>query len=256
MRLRDKVIVVAPGTFGLGFEAAKLFVAQGAQLILTGTDPDTGEQACKQLLEAGAQATYVKVNPRREKDFESLVQHAIATFGRIDGAFGCPDHIRRADLTKTSAKSFDHTINYNARSLFFLVKYVGPVIESGGGGAIVLLSSVYAKISGVNAVAYEVSKGMALSLARSFGTYYAQRNVRVNSILHGHHLNSANDLKPEHAGLCPPTAKQAERIASCYPSKRVAQGSEIAQAALFLLSDEASFCNGSELVVDGGLSTR
>ncbi|GIW72519.1 MAG: short-chain dehydrogenase [Planctomycetota bacterium] len=257
MRLEGKAILVVPGTFGIGFEVALACARQGARLAIGGADPHNRERALALLGEAGCpQAIACEVELAEEAGFERAVEQAVAAFGALDGACGAPDHFEPGLLGEIDAAHLDRAIARNVRSLFLLCKHAAPAIMAAGGGAIVLLSSVYAQLSGSTSAGYEISKGMAACLARSFAEIYAPQGVRVASVLHGHTALPERGLRDEHPLFRPASAEQALAIAAHYPAGRFADAAEIANACAWLLSDEASYAFGTPLLLDGGLSTR
>jgi NAD(P)-dependent dehydrogenase (short-subunit alcohol dehydrogenase family) len=258
MLLKDKVVMVVPGTFGLGFQAARRFAREGARLLLCGESERNGERALALLAEAhpDTAARYARVVLTEEGDFERAIETGVEAFGAIDAAFGCPDHFQQGLLGEVSVDHVDLAIARNVRSLHFLVRHLAPALAGIGGGSIALLSSMYARVSGSTSIGYEVSKGMAACMARSYGEIYAPQGVRVNAVLTGHYVFPDEGLEDEHPVFRAASADEALTIAGHYPIGRFADADEVAGAAAWLLSDAASYACGTELLLDGALTRR
>jgi len=243
-RLSGKVALISGGTSGMGAATAKLFVTEGATVIVTGSSDHTVEAARSGLNDIEV----IACDAADVNAISALVNDVSARHGRIDVLFvnaGIADY---APIEQVDEARFDRVFDVNARGAFFLVKAVAAVMPDGG--SIVLTSSMAQGLGMPGLTVYAASKAALRSLGRTFAAELAPRNIRVNTITPG-------PIETSIWGKTPGTSAEAvsamkARYAARVPLKRLGRPDEIANAALFLASDEASFTTGIELPVDGG----
>jgi NAD(P)-dependent dehydrogenase (short-subunit alcohol dehydrogenase family) len=243
-RLSGKVALISGGTSGMGAATAKLFVTEGATVIVTGSSDHTVEAARSGLNDIEV----IACDAADVNAISALVNDVSARHGRIDVLFvnaGIADY---APIEQVDEARFDRVFDVNARGAFFLVKAVAAVMPDGG--SIVLTSSMAQGLGMPGLTVYAASKAALRSLGRTFAAELAPRNIRVNTITPG-------PIETPIWGKTPGTSAEAvsamkARYAARVPLKRLGRPDEIANAALFLASDEASFTTGIELPVDGG----
>jgi NAD(P)-dependent dehydrogenase (short-subunit alcohol dehydrogenase family) len=239
-RLDGKVCVVTGASSGIGAATARRFTEEGARVV--GVDlRDDAEHAelalaCDVADEEAVSATYARV---RE------------TFGRIDVLFNnagiSPDDDR--SVLETSLEAWERVNAVNARSVFLCCKHGIPHLLEGGGGSVINTASFVAVVGAATSqIAYTASKGAVLALSRELGVQFARQGVRVNALCPG---PVDTPLLRELFAADP---EQAARRLVHIPMGRFARAEEIANAALFLASDEASYVNASTFLVDGGIS--
>jgi NAD(P)-dependent dehydrogenase (short-subunit alcohol dehydrogenase family) len=243
-RLSGKVALISGGTSGMGAATAKLFAAEGATVVVTGSNDKTVEAARKRLNGIEAIACDAGDLPA----ITGLVKDLTRRHGRIDVLFvnaGIAPHV---PVEQVDEALFDRTFDVNTRGAFFLVKEVVRVMPDGG--SIVLTSSMSQGMGIPGFTVYAASKAALRSLGRTFAAEFAPRNIRVNTISPGPIETSLWDRAPGR------TTEQISAIkdqfAAKVPLKRLGRPEEIADAALFLASDASSFITGIELPVDGG----
>ena len=247
MRLEGKVAIVTGGAHGMGAAEARLFAREGARVVIADIREEDGRQVEAEIAEAGGEAMFVELNVADEAAWESAVQQTVARFGKLDvlvnnaGISGS----RETDFRSTDA--WDRLMSINARGVFLGMKYAIPEMQKAGGGAIVNISSI-SGIVGQEYVhpGYNASKGAVRIVTKAAAVQHAGDGIRVNSV---------------HPGMMPPmlgseNRDPAQRQASLanVPMGRPGEVDEVANAVLFLASDEASYITGAELVVDGGFT--
>lgn len=237
MKLDKKVVLIAGGTTGIGAATARLFQAEGATVIVTGSSAKT-VQAAKPTLPGVEVLVADQADTQASK---GLVDQIKARYCRIDVLFVNAGVGKFATLDVADEAHFDYIFNINARGLYFMVKHAAPAIPDGG--AILFTGSTAGSKGGPGMSVYSASKAAVRSLARTFAAELAPRNIRVNVISPG----------PIETAIFEPMPQDVKaKFASMIPMGRFGQPREIATAALFLASGDSSFITGTELFVDGG----
>jgi NAD(P)-dependent dehydrogenase (short-subunit alcohol dehydrogenase family) len=247
MRLAGKVALITGGGSGIGLEAARLFAAEGAMLLLA--DAAKGEAAAREI--GAATAAFVRADVSRAADVEAAIAQAESRFGALHVLFNnagiFPDGDGLPEETEESV--FDRVIAVNLKGVFFGCKYGIPALRRAGGGSIVNTASFVALMGAATAqIAYTASKGAVLAMTREIAVAHAKQGIRANSLCPGP-VNT-----PLLAQLLAQPAARARRLVHV-PMGRLAEAKEIARAALFLASDESSYVNGATFVVDGGITS-
>lgn len=235
-RLEGKVAIVTGAASGIGKAAVELFRSEGAKVV----GADVGEGA-DVLADAGSDA-----------DVQRLIAEALDIHGKLDVFFanaGISGGL--ASITQQSAEDWAEILRVNLIGPFLAIKHAAPVMRDRGGGSIVCTASVAGIRAGAGGAAYSASKAGVVSLVQNAAQQFAGSNVRINAICPGlietGMTRMMYDLAREKG--------QEARIGELNPLKRGGEPVEIAQAALFLASDDASYVNGQALIVDGGLSS-
>jgi NAD(P)-dependent dehydrogenase (short-subunit alcohol dehydrogenase family) len=256
VRLAGKVAVVLPGTFGVGYDAALRFAAEGAKVVVGGSDAENGARVVAEISAKGGAAHFVACDLLDDASVGRVVAAALERHGALDAAFGCPDYFLRGLATDQSAADLDYSLNYNVRSLFFLAKHAIPAMAARGGGSVVFLSSMYGLVSGAASAVYEVSKGAVIGLTKALAERYAPQRVRVNCIAAGHVVEGPRGLRDEMPTSNIREEPQVDRLSGFYPLGRLALPDDIARAAAFLASDDAAYMTGATLPVEGGFTVK
>lgn len=254
-KLENKVAVITGGTSGIGAATAELFVAEGAKVIIAGRSVQKGEELAKRL---GSNALYQRADVMREDDIKALIDLAVSRFGGLDCLFnnaGGPD---RGTLETVTPEDFNYSMNLLLGSVVFGMKHAAPVMKAKGSGCIINNSSVAAIRMNQGGYLYTAAKAAVTHITRVAGTQLGPFGIRVNSISPGAIATPifwggsevANTLSEES------NARKMEKLklslAKATPLPRAGLDKDIAYAALFLASDEGSFVNCHDLVVDGG----
>ncbi len=249
-RLDGKVALITGGASGMGKVASHLFAREGAEVVLTDVADDAGEAVAAAIREEGGRAAYVHADVSRSSDAEAMVRFAVDTFGGLtvlyNNAGVFPE--RDGSVTETPEEVWDLTIGINLKGVYLGCRYGIPAMIESGGGSIVNVASFVALMGAATPqIAYTASKGGVLSMTREIAVEFARKGVRANSLCPG---PIETPLLQEL--LADPTRRQRRLVH--IPMGRFGQAEEIANAALFLASDESSYMTGTALVVDGGIT--
>lgn len=250
MRLANKVALITGAGSGIGRESALLFAREGAQVVVSDVN-ETGGQETVRLIEAvGGQAVFVRADVSRAADTQAMIEAAETTYGKLNVLFNNAGifHPEDGSVLDTEEAIWDLTININLKGVFLGCKYGIPALQRAGGGSIINTASFVALMGAATSQsAYTASKGGVLSLTREIAVEFARQNIRVNALCPG---PVETPLLEE---LLADPARRQRRLVHIPPG-RFAKAPEIANAALFLASDESSFVNGSTFLVDGGIT--
>lgn len=249
-RLAGKVALITGAASGIGREAAQLFAAEGARVVVADRDAAAGEATVGALRAAGGEALFAPCDVARSDDVRAAVAAAEAHFGALHVLFNNAGIFPDADGSPvdTPEDVFDRVIAVNLKGVFLGCKHGIPALLRAGGGAIVNTASFVAVMGAATSqIAYTASKGGVLAMTREIAIEYARRGIRANALCPG-----PVDT-PLLAELLRDPAARARRLVHV-PMGRLAQAGEVARAALFLASDEASYVNGATFLVDGGIT--
>ena len=246
-RLNGKVALITGAASGMGSVAARLFAAEGAKVVLADVADEAGEAAAAGI---GEHATYVHADVSEAADAERMIATAVDRFGKVDvlynnaGIFPADDD----SVTNTEEAVWDRVMDINLKGVFLGCKYGIPAMLDSGGGSIVNVASFVALMgAAVPQIAYTASKGGVLAMTREIAVEFARRGIRANALCPG---PIETPLLQE---LMSDPARRQRRLVHI-PIGRLGQADEIANAALFLASDESSFITGATFVVDGGIT--
>ncbi len=242
MRLAGKVAIVTGAASGIGRASAQLFAAEGAHVIAA----DINEPASAHNIVG------VRCDAGNEDDVQHLIRSAVARFGGLDIFFanaGISGGI--AGIFEQSAEDWQKILQVNLIGPFLAIKHAAPLIKERGGGSIICTASVAGIRSGAGGPAYSASKAGVISLVRTAAQQLATSNVRVNAICPG--LIETGMTQPIYDRARERGVEQ--KLGQLNPLRRGGEPQEIANAALFLASEESSYVNGHALVVDGGLTS-
>jgi len=253
MRLRDKVCIITGAGSGMGRTAALMFAAEGAKIVVAEFSEPAGSETVRLVREAGGEATFVRTDVSNEADAKAMVDHAVATFGRVDVLYNNAGIMPEADhsVIDTDVDTWDKVMAVNVRGVFLGCKYAIPQMIAQGSGSIINISSFVALLGcSVPQDAYTASKGALLALTRSLAVQFGPEGIRTNAICPG----------PVETPLLMDWLvkdEEAKRIRLARnPTGRFGKPEEIVYMAMYLASDESRWTNGAQLVVDGGISVN
>ena len=251
MRLEGKVALItgaAAGVrgevMGFGGATAWLFVRQGAKVVLTDIDEELGRKTTSQIQESGRDALFVRLDVTSDQDWIDAIQTTVSRFGRLDILFNNAGAGGGKTLEETTVEEWDSVMDVHAKGAFLGAKHAIPEMRKVGGGSIVNMSSIHGIVGTAKAVAYSAAKGAVRNFTKAVAVGYAKEGIRVNSIHPG------NSLTARVAKMFPDG--DLDHYWSSTPMARMGTADEIAQAVLYLASDESSYVTGAELIVDGG----
>jgi NAD(P)-dependent dehydrogenase (short-subunit alcohol dehydrogenase family) len=246
MRLENKVALITGGASGMGASMARIFAREGAKVAVCDMLEDEGKRVVDEITRANGAAIFQRLDVASEAEWQAAVAATVAAFGRLDILVNDAGISGSAVEDLFDSAAWDKIMAVNATGTFLGMKFAIPLMQAAGGGSIVNISS----ISGVTGqrgihVAYNASKGAVRTLTKAAAVQHGRDNIRVNSV---------------HPGLMPPmrtSGRTADPVVRAkmlegVPLRRDGQVEEVANAVLFLASDEASYITGVELYVDGG----
>lgn len=250
MRLKDKVAIITGAGSGLGRASAILFAKEGAKVVVAEIVREGGEETVRRVRETGGDATFVQVDVSKAADCEKMVKAAIEKYGKLDIMFNNAGFLGAVGpLARITEEQWNQVFAVNVTGVFLGTKYAIPEMLQRGGGAIVNTASVGGIIPTRFGAPYCTTKAAVIQLTKATALDYAGRNIRANCILPG--VMETNFLNKMGG---PERIEQYKQIAiRSEPIGRFSQPEEVAQVALFLASDEASFVTGSAVAVDGGM---
>ena len=251
MRLEGKVALVTGAGSGIGRATALLFAQEGAKVLVVDVNTAAGKETVDQIAAAGRQALFAHADVSKAADCEAMVQAAEKNFGKLNVLFNNAgiSHADDDDAMKTSEEVWDLTMAINLKSVFLGCKYGIPALRRAGGGSVINTASFVAHLGAATPqLAYTASKGGVLAMSRELAAVHARENIRVNAL-------SPGPLRTELLMKYLNTDEKKQRRLVHVPMGRFGEAKEIAQAALFLASDESSFMTGSEFLVDGGITS-
>ena len=245
MRLADKVAIVAGGGMGIGRACARLFAQEGARLVLCDIDPQAGRKTTEEIIAEGGRVIFVQADVSDGFQVQRLIQQTLEACGRIDILYSSAAIYKRGKLTDLDESQWDRIMRVNVKSAYLLCKAVIPSMQAAGGGSVILTSSsVGWHDSAQNIAAYTASKFAITGLTKSLACELLANHIRVNCLCPG-----PTDTPMIRSGRSP---DELRTFVESLPGKRLADPLEIAEAALFLASDESRFLTGVALPVDGG----
>lgn len=255
MRLRDKVAIITGATSGIGRASAVLFCREGAKVVVVGRRKDKGEETLALIREATSEAIYVQADVTSRQDVNSMVEATVDRFERVDILFnnaGVSPAEGRTPVADCPERAWDQVMDVNLKSIYRCSRKVIPLMVLRGGGVIINMSSMYGFVGFPDRAAYIASKGAVSQLTKSMAVDYGPHNIRVNCLCPGLVANDRVQLmlrKAQKDG-------ELDKILADYPLGRVGTPEDVAQAAVFLASDEASWITGAAIPVDGGYTAR
>ncbi len=250
-RLDGKVAVVTGGGSGIGRAASLLFAAEGAQVVVADVVAGQATSAVDEIVAAGGDATALAVDVTDETSAAAMAATAVSTYGGLHVLFNSAGIFPDDDggLLDTPPDTWHRVLDVNLKGVWLSCRAAVPAMLGSGGGSIVNVASFVALMGAATAqTAYTASKGAVLAMTRELAVEYARQGIRANSICPG------PIETPLLAELLSDPARRQRRLVHI-PIGRFGRPEEIARAALFLASDDASFVTGSALVVDGGITS-
>ncbi|NIF85822.1 glucose 1-dehydrogenase [Comamonas sp. Tr-654] len=248
-RVNDKVVLVTGGAMGMGLTHCTLLAREGATVYLSDMNEELGHQAVADIRRQGGKAHFLHLDVTNENHWTGAVDTILAESDRLDALVNNAGILTLKPVQDTSNEEWDRIFEINVRSVFLGTRAVIEPMRQAHQGCIVNVSSIYGLVGAPGAAAYEASKGAVRLFTKACAVDLAPFNIRVNSV---------------HPGvIATPMTQQilddpqsARALLGPTLLGRAAQPMEVSQAVLFLVSDEASFVHGSELIVDGGYTAN
>lgn len=249
MKLEGKTALITGGNSGIGFATARLFVQEGAKVAITGRDQKTLDEAVAEL---GPNARAYRADVTDSAARKQLFQQLAADFGKLDIVFANAGVSGPTPTGATDEAVFENIIRINLNGVFFTVNSAAPLLNDGG--SVILNGSVHNYLGQPGVAAYAATKGGLRSMARTIAADFAPRRIRVNVVAPG---ATKTPIWSRGSKANTPADERDARAAffsTLIPLGRWGEADEIAKAALFLASDDSSYVNAVELLVDGGLT--
>lgn len=248
-RVEGKVAIITGAASGLGAESARRLAREGAAVVLTDMQAEAGQAVADEIQAAGGRAVFLLHDVTDEARWAEVVAHAVERFGRLDVLVNSAGVGGGEPILEATLEGWRRVVGINLDGTFLGVRHAAPVMAAAGRGSIVNLSSILGKVGMPGAAAYCASKGGVALMTKAVALELAPMGVRVNSVHPGFIetpmvTNSLRDSGNEN--------EMRDMIVSRHAMGRLGVPREIADAIVFLASDESSFMTGAELVVDGG----
>lgn len=252
MKLAGKIAIITGAASGIGHEAARLFAAEGALVVVADRNGAAAETVAADIAAAGGRATAHAVDVSREAEIEAMVAATVAAHGRLDILVNNAGFGFAGTVVTTSEADWDALMAVNLKGVFLGCKHAIPVMERQGGGVIVNTASAVATVGIADRAAYVASKGAVAALTRAMAIDHVAAGIRINCVAPG------TIESPYFARILsgPDAAELRSGLEQRQAMERLGQPVEIARAMLFLASDDSSFCTGTMLTADGGWTAR
>jgi NAD(P)-dependent dehydrogenase (short-subunit alcohol dehydrogenase family) len=254
-RLAGKVAIVTGGAQGIGGGTVLRLAEEGASVLIVDVDEDRARQRAEMVRQGGGTAEVFQANMEHHEAIRAMVETAVRRFGRLDflvnNAYGPTGEGGRGSAVEVTEEAWDRGLGLLVKSMYLSTKYAVPEMQQAGGGAIVNISSVHGLLVAPGKMIYEAGKSAVIALTRQLAVEYGPSGIRVNAICPGHIVTERiqeRTWKDNPGGL--------RFFEQQYPLRRTGKPVDIANAAVFLCSEEASFITGHTLVVDGGLTLQ
>jgi len=244
LRLKDKVAIITGSTKGIGMETAKTFAREGAKVVICGTRESAIKEVVEEIKAAGAEALGFKVDVSKRAQVDEMVAEVKKAWGRIDILVNNAGITADAMLKKMTEEQFDKVININLKGVYNCAQAVLEIMTEQGKGVILNASSVVGIYGNLGQTNYAATKWGVIGMTKTWAKELGRKGIRVNAVAPGFIMTPMLETVPE---------KVLDGLKEKTPLQRLGKPEDIANAYLFLASDEASFVTGTVLSVDGGL---
>jgi len=252
MRLDGKVAIITGGAGGIGQCITHLFVDEGASVAIADVLDDAGDHTEAAVNEAGKRAFYQHTDVTIAHDVEAIVARTVEEFGPPTVLVNCAGWHRFGPAIQAVEEEFDRALAVHVKGTWLMAKHVIPHMMRQGGGALVNVSSMQAYGAIPGRVAYEAAKGGISAMTRLLALEYGPAGVRVNAVCPGVIITPRNRKRHQVEF----TEAEVQQRIECYPLRRLGTPEDVAQAVLYLASDDAAWVTGVNLFVDGGISIQ
>ncbi|MFD2046710.1 3-oxoacyl-ACP reductase FabG [Ornithinibacillus salinisoli] len=243
-RLQEKVAIITGAANGIGLQAARTFADEGATVILADFDEVKGIESEKELIDAGLNCQFIQVNVADRKSVDAMVEKVADKYGKIDILINNAGITRDAMLSKMTSEQFQQVIDVNLTGVFHCTQAVLPAMVAQGKGKIVSTSSVTGTYGNFGQTNYAAAKAGIIGMTKTWAKELGRKGINVNAVAPGFTQTAMVAAVPE---------KVIEQMKAQVPMQRLGKPEDIANAYLFLASDESDYVNGHVLHVDGGI---
>ncbi len=243
-KLQDRVAIITGGASGIGASTAKLFVSEGAKVVLVDLNEEKGKAFQEELQAQGSEALFVKANITSEEEVANVFKETTNKFGKVDIVFNNAGIGRVHSSHDLDYSEWRNTVNVDLDGVFLVAREAIREMLESGGGTIVNTASMYGWVGSPGSAAYNAAKAGVINLTRSLALEYAEKNIRINALCPGF---IDTPIIPE---------ESKKELSAITPMKRLGKAEEMAKAVLFLASDDSSYMTGNSLTVDGGYTAQ
>ncbi len=244
MRLKDKVAIITGGASGIGLAACRRFVEEGENVVLSDYDAEKGKEEAKKLQDEGYDVQFVQVDVANMKSVRELMDCTLNMYGRIDVLVNNAGITQDATLLKMTEEQFDRVIDVNLKGVFYCTKAVAPIMVEQGKGKIINTSSVVGVYGNFGQTNYAASKSAVIGMTKTWAKELGRKGINVNAVAPGFIATPMVQKMPE---------KVLEKMKGNVSLARLGDPKDVANAYLFLASDESDYVHGHVLHVDGGI---
>jgi meso-butanediol dehydrogenase/(S,S)-butanediol dehydrogenase/diacetyl reductase len=255
MRFNGKTVLITGSSQNVGREIALLFSGEGAEIILVGRDRKKGERVKKEIQDKRGRAIFVRCDVTKPDEVKKLISRTLKEFGKLDILINNVGYGKISRITDMKIEDWHEIIDVTLNSAFYCSKYaLKEMIKNPGGGVIVNIASIDGLTGEYGHPAYNSGKAAMINLTRNIALDYADCNIRANAVCPGPIQQDVgqSSVKDAYSVFTEPE-KVHQMVLGALPMGRKCSNKEVARAALFLASDDASYINGTTLVLDGGL---
>lgn len=252
MRLEGKVGLITGASSGIGRATAILFAKEGARVVVADIS-NTGEEVIRTIKNNGGEAAFIPADVRKASDVQKMIDGTVKQYGRLDILYNNAGICLRAPVTEMEEDLWDQTMDVNLKGVFLGCKCAIPVMKEQGGGVIINTASTFANVGVPMVSAYVASKGGIAAFTRAVALEVAPYKIRVNCVCPGTILTPLTERS--WASTKKPDEVRESRL-KLHPIGRLGKPEDVAQAVLYLASDESSFVTGASLFVDGGYTAQ
>ncbi|MBI3974497.1 MAG: SDR family oxidoreductase [Chloroflexi bacterium] len=254
-RLVEQVAIVTGGAQGIGGATARRLAEEGARVLIADVDQETAAKNAATIREAGGTAEALAADVGKHEDVRAMVEQAVSRWGRLDilvnNAYAPLGGEGRGGALEVSEDAWDRGVDVLVKSMFLAARYAVPEMGRRGAGSIVNISSVHGLLMAPGALVYEAGKSAVIGVTKQMAVEFGPLGIRVNAICPGHIVTERIQER-----MWNDNPSGFRFFEEQYPVRRCGRPVDIANAIVFLCSDEASFITGQALVVDGGLSIQ
>jgi len=244
VRLTDKVAIITGGANGIGKAAVEVFVNEGAKVVIADFAEEQGKQLESELLEKNYDVLFVKLNVANKESVQNMVDTVLSKYGKIDILINNAGITKDAMLVKMTEEDFDRVLDVNLKGVFNCTQAVVPHMVAQGYGKVINTSSVSGVYGNVGQTNYAATKAAVVGMTKTWAKELGRKGINVNAVAPGFTKTSMTEKMPE---------KVLTYMESIVSLQRLGNPKDIANAYLFLASDESSYVNGHVLHVDGGI---
>ncbi|WP_394173099.1 3-oxoacyl-ACP reductase FabG [Guptibacillus hwajinpoensis] len=244
MRLQSKVAVITGGANGIGSAATERFAQEGAQVAIVDFNEEVGRQKAEELQSEGYHVKFFRLNVANEQDVQHTMKEIADVYGRIDILVNNAGITKDSMLHKMSGEDFKKVMDVNVNGVFYCAQAAMPYMVKQGKGKIINTSSVSGVYGNVGQTNYAAAKAAVIGMTKTWAKELGSKGINVNAVVPGFTETGMVAAVPE---------KVIEKMVAMVPVKRLGKPEDIANAYLFLASDESDYVNGTALHVDGGI---